>query len=235
MILEKGSVIKTKHPEWSDADVALDCKYQVCANVFRELFFKTYPGLMKRITREQTYALAHGYVRAWHGSIRHFPELKLMKRNSKGNLIGADKKLYGSMFSNLKNVAVNTTIQTLEAYQAFTLWHATMHNLRKWGFKSRIWNGTHDSIDVIIYKPETKVVLSLIRHISAMPKVPFEDMTLNMDATLADMSTPKLLEKNYYKSGTEISLTQYDDLEGALAEWNEEHGTNLEYENVVPV
>ena len=42
-----------------------DIKFLVVADDMRNSFFKSYEGLMGRIKREQAFALANGYVRAW--------------------------------------------------------------------------------------------------------------------------------------------------------------------------
>jgi hypothetical protein len=144
-----------------------------------------------------------------------------------------DRKLFSSMFSELKNIASNTTIQTLEAYHAFTNWRCIMSNLRAWGFRSRIFNGTHDSFDLYIYKPELDVVLALLCHVTGIVRRPYYDLPLLMDIEVSDVSAPEKLEKHYYKHGKEYSLRDLS-IDDALAKWNAEHDTSLTFTNTIP-
>jgi len=80
----------------------LDLKYTIIGNKLRELFFKSYPCLLKRVEREQKFAIDHGYVRTWTGPVRHLAELNYLDINKQGNLQGLDRKLYSKMFAHLK-------------------------------------------------------------------------------------------------------------------------------------
>jgi hypothetical protein len=212
----------------------LECKYLIVASTFRELFFKTYPGLEVRIKREQDHAIAKGYTRFWRGPVRHVPELRYMKFSSKGGLILGDKKYYSKMAANLKNIASNTCVQGDGTYYAFTDWHCVEHNLRKWGFKSRTFNGVHDSIDLYIYVPETRVVSALLNACQQTKRKPFVDIPMGLDMEMADLSTPALLKSQYYKHGKGHSLKEYD-IDVELREWNNEHGTSFVFENTIPI
>jgi len=220
---------KEKHPEMNE----LDIKYLICATFFANTFFKAYPGLQARIEREQEFALKNGYVRSWQGPIRHLPEFRYFNIGDKGFLNGTDKKLYSKLFSGLKNIACNSTIQTLETYHAFPDWHCIMYNLEKWGFKSWIWNGVHDSLDMYIYKPELRVVLALINKCATTVREPDKGIPITMDGDLSDLSTVEGQEKYYYKKGKGVNILDYD-INVELDKWNKKHKTNLVYEDVIP-
>jgi hypothetical protein len=200
-------------------------KYNIIGSKFRDLFFKAYPSLLGRVTREQDFALKHGYVRTWTGPIRHFSELRYMKRNKAGNLTGMDHKLFSKMFAHLKNNAANTTIQTAEVYQAMPDVTALHQHFKRWGFKTRIWGYVHDSINLYMYRPERDVVYALFNRLANIDRQPFYNLGQHIDITESDLELGE-----YFKSGREINIEKYD-LDVELAKWNVAHGTNLEFDS----
>lgn len=203
-------------------------KYTIIGTKMKDLYFAAYPGLLKRVEREQNFAQKHGYVRSWAGPVRHFPEFKLFKKNSQGNLIGVDKKLFSKLNANLKNKASNTSIQTAEVTQAMPDVTTIHNNLKEWNFKSRIWNYVHDSICLYVYKPEKEIVYSLIKKVAEIKREPSFGIPIQIDVEESD---PELGE--YYAAGRELSLKEYN-LERALNKWNNENGTNLVFTNYIP-
>ena len=206
----------------------VDLKYVIIGNKLRELFFQTYPSLLERVEREQRFALKQGYVRSYVGPVRHLHELRYLSRNSHGNLIGVDKKLYSKMYANLKNIASNTSIQTAEITHAMPDVTCINTNLKNWKFKSRIFNYVHDSIDLYIYKPEKDVVYALINETAKLNREPYFGIPMEIDITECDLSAGQ-----YYKKGKELNITKFN-LNKELVEWNNLHGTNLEFENNIP-
>jgi len=206
----------------------LDLKYVIIGNKLRELFFKTYPSLLERVEREQKFAIKHGYVRTWTGPVRLLPELRYLAINGQGNLVGLDRKLYSKMFSSLKNEASNTTIQTAEVYHAAPDVTCVHNNLKKWGFKTRIFNYIHDSFELYVYKPEKKVTYALINEVSKICREPYFNIPMEIDVNEADPD-----KGEQFKSGRELNISKYN-LNKELKKWNDEHGLELTFVNDIP-
>lgn len=203
-----------------------DVKFLVVADSMRTNFFATYVGLDSRIKREQAFALANGYVRSWHGPIRHLAELRYMQHTKDGNLSGADKFLYSKAFAHLLNNACNSTIQSMEARIAFATWTNIARYLSLWGLKSYAWNNVHDSIDFYIYKPELEVVLALANEAAAFERPPVKGIHMKFDAEVSDLSDMEHRNNTFYKHGEELDIIPLDE---ALKHYNEKHGTDLKY------
>ena len=201
-------------------------KYTVCAQFMRDGFFQGYKGLEDRIQREWSYADRHGYVRAWHGPFRHLPELLLVKTNANGNLVGADKELWSKYVSELKNIACNTTIQTMEVRIAFCAIHYLCQTVKKWHLKSYMFSMCHDSQDWVIYDKEQDLVLALIKYAAEFYREPVKGIPMCMDFQVADLSTPELREKYYYHYG---KIMEGGDIHEELEKYNKANGTNLEF------
>ena len=168
-------------------------KMITCASNIRDRFFKTYPGLMKRIDRERAFAMEHGYVRGWHGACRRIPELFFMEKGDTGRLKGDDNKLYGKLVGNLFNIAANTTIQNLEA--VFVM--GAIVQLHEWlkenNMKSSIFDSVHDSIDNYLHKKEKDVTCRKMREICCVSML---GMPLDIDISIADVTKEEI-----YKGG----------------------------------
>lgn len=180
-------------------------KYTIVGDKFRELFFQTYPGLMTRIQREQKFGMDHAYVRTWTGPVRHLPELKYMKYNSKGAVIGADAILNSKAFSHSKNEACNSTIQTAEVYWAMPTATAFNYYMKKWGYKSKIFNYTHDSFEFYCYKPEREVCYGLLNRLTQINRQPYYGIPMEMSAEESDLTNPN----EYLKHGKEIDIGKF--------------------------
>jgi len=200
-----------------------DMEFLAAATFMRNMFFEAYHGLMYRIEREYAFAKEHGYTRSYHGPVRHNPILTLMLFDKKGRLTGGDKE-FGLLHSNLKNISVNTTVQTMEAFIVMSSIHQINEYLTKrWRLKSFIFNTVHDSIDFCLFDEEIDLVLSLVNEICTKIREPYDDIPMLIDADVSDLRDPK----QYYKHGEGWHIKP---LEESLKEYNETHGTTLSYE-----
>lgn len=197
----------------------LAIKYSVVGTKFRELFFKTYPCLLKRTEREHAFAKKHGYVRSWVGPVRHLAELRFMKKNAEGEVVGADAVLYRSEFSHLCNDATNSPIQTAEVYQAMPDVTTLTHAFVELGLKSRVFNYVHDSFEMYVYKPERDLVYAFLTALAAYDRQPHFGIPMHIDVEEAD---PDLGET--FREGREINIEDFD-LKEQIAIWNEKFPT----------
>lgn len=211
----------SKHP-MKTADV----KFLVVADQMRNSFFETYKGLMGRIKREQMFALAHGYVRSWHGPVRHLAELRYLSISPKGELTGADRSLYSKMFSHLLNNACNSTIQTMESRIAFSTWVNIAKYLSLWGLKSYCWNNIHDSLDFYVWKPELELVMALANACASWEREPVKGIHMSFDAEISDLQDYEHRCNTYYKAGVGYDVIS---IEEALEHYNKKNGTDLKW------
>lgn len=197
--------------------------YYACAEYMREAFFKSYPGLEERIRRERTFAFDHAYIRDWHGTVRHLPELAYMDIDRSTFAIrGADKEFDSATFSHLMNQAVNTSVQTGECIPVFETWIELCKHLKAWNMKTRIFNSTHDSFDSYVYKPEFDLYLSMIDYFGSRHRPPCQGIYMRFDTEVANMRTYEERSKTFYKNGKEVKATK--SIEQALKEWSEKQG-----------
>lgn len=194
-------------------------KYLVCAKSMLDTYYKTYTGVQKRSVREVSFARKNGYVRTWHGPVKHLPILKYVKFDSRGNALGADKELYSKMISHAQNEGGNGPIQSLEARVSFGTQIAFNDYCREWGLKSRQWNTVHDSMDIYVYKPELELVLALMQACASWIRQPYYNVQMCMDFTICDPGKGR--EHAYYKGGTEE--IQSIPIEEAVEHWNSSH------------
>ncbi len=179
-------------------------RYVAAASRMRKGFFDGYPGLLTRCDREVDYAAKHGYCRSVFGSTRNLIELRLR---------GAyDNKFYSGELKNLENIAKNYLAQNFEA----CIRGRAMREIEDWliskGYKSRVWNEIHDSIDYYIHKDELKDVLAHIKHVEErkVPELLDYWVPLPADCSLSDHS-----KGQYYKeeNSAESFGVQWDNLE----------------------
>jgi hypothetical protein len=216
------------------------CKYIVAATFIREAFFGKYIGLGQRLQREVRFAKDNGYVRSWHGPVRHLAPLMYMDFSPSGNLRNADKELYSKIFSGLKNDAGNSPIQTLESAITQRAIIEESFYIKEWNLKSRVWNQCHDSADWYIYvgdgdedpDNETNLVCALMYHCDTKNREPFYGIPMDIDAEIADLSTDENIENgNYYHTGKEIHFKDLN-LQNEVKKWNDLHNTNIEYKDL---
>ena len=203
-----------------------DIKFLVVADNMRTSFFNTYKGLMGRINRERAFALAHGYVRSWHGPVRHLAELRYMSISSDGKLTGADRSLYSKQFAHLLNNACNSTIQSMESRIAFSTWVNIAKYFSLWGLKSYCWNNIHDSLDFYVWKPELQLVMSLANACASWEREPVKGIHMSFDGEVSDVQDEEHRNNTYYKKGV-----GYDPLpiEEAIKNYNAKNGTDLKW------
>lgn len=208
----------------------LSVKYSVVGTKIRELFFKIYPCLLKRTEREQAFGKKHGYVRSWTGPVRHLPELRFMKKNAEGEVVGADAVLYKSEFAHLCNDATNSPIQTAEVYQAMPDVTAQMNFVTKFGLKSRVFNFVHDSFECYVYKPERDLYYAFLTALAAYDRQPYFDIPMHIDVEESDLSKGEI-----FRMGREINIEKYD-LKEEIEKWNKKFpNKQLNYDEVYQV
>ena len=172
-------------------------KYLTCATDIRNKFFEAYPGLMERINRERKFALEHGYIRSWHGSVRRVPELYLMQKDEKGkNIKGDDRLIYGRMIGKLLNVCANTTIQNFEAVLVMSSISKILDSFTKEKMDSFIFGSVHDSIDFYIKKKELKKAHDIIEDICTEDWDEMHGMPQEIEMLVADVAKGEI-----YKGG----------------------------------
>lgn len=194
--------------------------FLVAAMLMLEAYYKAYPGVKIRSEREIKNAWEKGYSRCWGGPVRHLSELRYMKRNSKGEVIGADRKLFSAMVSNRQNQAGNSPIQCMEAYVAMSTIEEVCKYVDEWNLKSFLWNMVHDSEDWCVYKPETYLITSLIDACSTWHRQPEFNVFMKMDFSFADLTHGK--QNNLYHGGVENPWKALP-IEEAVKRWNNEH------------
>lgn len=203
----------------------LDLKYLIVSEAMRNGFFSAYPGLWSRVVREMNFALSHGYTRTMAGPVRHLPELIYMNINPKTNKgEGYDKK-FNAMIKHLLNQSANSNIQTLETTEIFPAITVIQRNLVEWGFKSRIFNTVHDSLDVYAYNDELPIVVALIQKMTSKVRAPRKPTPLYMVAEISDLTQ---IDKQYYKHGIEKE-GWFPNLEEEIQKYNDKFGTNIKF------
>lgn len=180
-------------------------RFVAAASRMRKGFFKGYPGLLVRCDREVKYASEHGYCRSVFGGTRNLIELFLR---------GAyDDKYESGTLKNLENISKNYLAQQLEA----CIRGRAMREMDEWlinnGYKSRVWNEIHDSIDYYLYKTEAKDVLAHVKHIEErkIPELKEFWVPLPADCSISDHS-----KGQYYKeenSAESFGIPWSDNLE----------------------
>lgn len=193
----------------------LSVKYSVVGTKIRELFFKIYPCLLERTTREQKFGKVHGYVRSWVGPVRHLAELRWMKKNAEGEVVGADALLYKSEFAHLCNDATNSPIQTAEVYQAMPDVTAIMNFVTRFGLRTRVFNTVHDSFECYVYKVERNIFYAFLTEIAAFARQPYFDIPMHIDIEESDPDTGMI-----FREGEEINIENMS-LKDELEKWNE--------------
>jgi len=195
-------------------------KFLAAGALMLEAYYKGFPGVQERARREKEFAWVHGYSRMWHGGVKHLPELRYMLRNAKGELVGADKKMWSSMFSNLNNEAGNAPIQCMESNIAIKTIINVTDYAHEWKLKSYLWNMVHDSEDWCIWKPELDLVCSLVNACSTWLREPHKGIDMCMDFSICDPS--KGYQKNMYHGGLENPF-KIKPIDEAIKDWNESH------------
>ncbi len=165
--------------------------YYTVSKYFRDMFFKTYPKLLKRIDWRRAEAGKYGFVRSYHGALRHTLPMRFEGKDD------SKKEIAGYM-----NIAANTDIQNDEACRVMS--SITMFNeqAKKLGLKSRIIGTIHDSVDFIIHKDELqKVYKEIILPIFERDEAWQKGIKLTTDMTIVNLQK----EGQYFKHGKDVS------------------------------
>jgi hypothetical protein len=85
--------------------------------------------------------------------------------------------------------------------------NATAFNyyMKKWELKSRIFNYTHDSFELYIYKPEREIAYALLNKLSKINRPPFYNIYMDMEVEESDLSN----SNEYLKHGKEVNIHKY--------------------------
>lgn len=195
-------------------DSEIKQKYIAVAQVMKNNFFKAYPRLQERIDREDSFARQFGFCTSRFGSTRNFIELALAGKY--------DIKNNGRMLDNLSKISSNYRAQNYEA----SITKKAMYEMQCWlennGYKSRLFNEIHDSMDVYIYKKELRPVLAHLQHLTErkIPELKETWVPLTVDCEIADLSDNQ--HNDTYKHGR-------SPIEFGIDDWD-----NLKYEDVDP-
>jgi len=164
--------------------------YYTVSKYFRGKFFKTYKGLLHRIEARRDEGKQKGYLRSFHGGIRHtYP------------LLGEGKDDNKKVIANYLNIAANTDIQNDEAVRVMTSITEFNEEVKKLGLKSRIIGTVHDSVDFMIKKDELEFlyfekILPIFQRME-----PWQTgIPLTIDMTVVDLTK----SGHYYKHGMDI-------------------------------
>lgn len=165
--------------------------YYAVSKYFRDMFFKTYPKLMKRIEWRKLEGKNKGYIRSYHGAIRHvLPVMFEGKDDSKKEIAG------------LGNICANTDIQNDEACRVMPSIVMFNQKAKELGLKSRIIGTIHDSVDFIIYKPELEFIAkTLVNEIFEREEPWQRGIKLTADLTVVDLTK----SNQYFKHGKDVS------------------------------
>jgi len=172
-------------------------KLVTCAAFIRENFFKTYPGLLKRVQANRDFAKEHGYIRSMFGALRRLPQLFLSGKD--------DKEEFGEEFSNLNNIAANCDIQNFES-GSINRPIAEIHEwLEKNNMKSRAISQVHDAFYMYVHRSELKSVYNKLKEEFEKRYPEQWEIPLEIEEKVCD-----LLLGGYYGHG--VSFDEYEKL-----------------------
>jgi DNA polymerase-1 len=114
------------------------------ASDIRTKFFKTYTALPVFFEKQFNHAMKYGYVDSVHGLRRHLPKL----------LFSNMPEFDGKLFSNLKNISINSPVQAFEAVEMYKAMNKIENATKKYKMKSRIKVMVHDAIGGLVHKDE---------------------------------------------------------------------------------
>lgn len=179
-------------------------EYYAVSNFIRTQYFDTYPGLMRRIERNKTFAKENGYIRSFHGGIRRVP-MMLFAFDGEGRTRQDENK---KEIANLINICANTSIQTDECV-------TMMLRINEWctenGIKSAVLGTVHDSTDFYVEQEGAAKVLLHMKEVFEKEEAWQEGLLFLTDITICDFNN----SDHYYKHGT--SLKKYlEQLEGKI-------------------
>lgn len=179
--------VKAKYRKISDEELP----FVVVATNIRNNFFKGYSGLWRRIEESAAYGTKHGFVRSEFGPTRKTIELMLAGE--------WDKKHLGRMMKNITNICANTAVQSAEAAITKRIMAELQWWLEETHKKSYIIEEVHDSISVVLYKPETEEILHKMKDLCerVVPEFSYSPVPFKVDCEISDLN-----KGQYYKGGS---------------------------------
>jgi hypothetical protein len=178
-------------------------KYYACAWYIRDQFFKGYPGLMKRIKRNEEFAKEHGYIRSYHGAIRRVPMLSFCI-NSEGK---PRKSENFKEMANLVNITANTSIQDDEVSTVNP--KMVEYEESPLGKTNPMIGMTHDSVDLYVLKETAIETLTEIKELFERADEQWQHgIKFGIDMKVVDFSNPS----HYYKCRDAYSFNQLKEL-----------------------
>ncbi len=167
-------------------------KYYAVANFIKTQFFQTYPGLLRRIKRNEAFAKENGFLRSFHGGIRRLP-LMTMAYGEDGKPRKHENK---KELANWINISSNTTIQTDES--------VTINScIADWNDPRAVLFGTvHDSVSIYVEREHIRDVLPKLKaHFERLAPEWQGRMLWPTDSEVYDLTN----QDHYYKHGLEAS------------------------------
>jgi len=164
-------------------------KLIVCASDIQKKFFIKYPGLKERMDVRFNEAKEYGFMKGVYGMVKHMPEYFFSGKE--------DRKYFGKMFSNLKNITANATIQHFEAAVMYRIAVNIDQYLIKNKMKSVIIGMVHDSIDMYVHKEEEAIVLKLIHDEFTRMEPEYNGIPLDYECKISN---------DIYKEGKKVHL-----------------------------
>ena len=168
-------------------------RYYAVAKFIRDSFFKSYPGLLERIERNQAFIREHGYIRSFHGGIRRVP-LAIYAYNEQGRLREDED---AKEVANWNNIASNTSIQTDEVCsisQAINEWESTIPDE---SVDNGVSGTVHDSVDFYVLKEGSLETLAEMQSLFEKEEPWMQGMKFPIDLVIVDLEK----EDHYYKHG----------------------------------
>jgi len=140
---------------------------------FRELFFKTYPGLVDWHKSYHNFAKKNGYMRAVHGARRLLPQLLHC---------GDDKKTE----SNLLNISLNSPVQNFEIVMISRAMRGLHSYMKENNLKSRLWSTVHDAVGFYIHKDDEEDLASVIPEIMGKDYPEYNGIPIEVEGDIGD-------------------------------------------------
>lgn len=151
-------------------------KGYVVAKDIRQKFLSSYPSLALRISLSEIYANKKGYCQSYYGYKRKLKKLKYFNADSdlgkkmfdedyKHPYLTIEEKDYKKLITDLKHIAVNTDIQSVEMHKISMGFNEVVNFIKKYNLKSRFFNTVHDSVCMYVFIPEIKILYDKMREV----------------------------------------------------------------------
>lgn len=157
-----GVLIPVLKNDWSDEEIdkyisenkleiksnsrGQEDKLMTVASDIREIFFRTYPNILKFIHKQHKLVKKQGYVESPFGFRRHLPELTYIGKDTEEKTVRSQS-----------NMSVNSPVQTFEVCVVMQAMTKIYNFFKENNMKSSIRAMTHDSLMFIVKKDELKM------------------------------------------------------------------------------